>query len=103
MVQNSMPEIDGTEPTEIASNGMREKAYGFGLLALAVMGGNFALNTADHGFSVGVYDRTKSKTRKFMEDEAKGLAIGPGLSLGEFADLLKRPGTVWREHSQLIT
>jgi 6-phosphogluconate dehydrogenase len=82
MMENSMPEINGTEPTEIGSNGMREKAYGFGLLGLAVMGGNFALNIADHGFSVGVYNRTKSKTRKFMEDEAKGRAIGPAFSLG---------------------
>jgi 6-phosphogluconate dehydrogenase len=37
-----------------------------GLIGLAVMGQNLALNIADHGFRISVYNRTKSKTHDFV-------------------------------------
>ncbi len=37
-----------------------------GLIGLAVMGQNLALNIADHGFQISVYNRTASKTEAFV-------------------------------------
>ena len=39
-----------------------------GLIGLAVMGQNLALNIADHGFGISVYNRTYSKTKTFLSD-----------------------------------
>ncbi|HZZ57710.1 MAG TPA: NADP-dependent phosphogluconate dehydrogenase [Opitutaceae bacterium] len=39
-----------------------------GLVGLAVMGQNLALNIADHGFRISVYNRTTEKTEKFVAD-----------------------------------
>lgn len=38
-----------------------------GLIGLAVMGQNLALNIADHGFQISVYNRTVSKTQLFID------------------------------------
>lgn len=46
---------------------MKEKSD-IGLIGLAVMGQNLALNIADHGFQVSVYNRTTEKTDKFVAD-----------------------------------
>ena len=37
-----------------------------GLIGLAVMGQNLALNIADHGFKVAVYNRTTAVMKKFV-------------------------------------
>ena len=39
-----------------------------GLIGLAVMGQNLALNIADHGFRISVYNRTTEKTDKFVAE-----------------------------------
>jgi 6-phosphogluconate dehydrogenase len=39
-----------------------------GLIGLAVMGQNLALNMADHGFAVAVYNRTAETTRRFAAE-----------------------------------
>jgi 6-phosphogluconate dehydrogenase len=39
-----------------------------GLVGLAVMGQNLALNIADHGFQISVYNRTTEKTDKFVAE-----------------------------------
>ena len=62
-----------------------------GLIGLGVMGRNLALNFADQGFTVAVYNRTPEKTREF----AAGLGATPGISpahtLPELLDLLRPP------------
>ncbi len=45
---------------------MSQKFSDIGLVGLAVMGQNLALNMADHGFRVSVYNRTKEKTDEFV-------------------------------------
>src|SRR5690349_2749531 len=40
-----------------------------GLIGLAVMGENFALNIADHGYKVAVYNRTTDTMKKFVARE----------------------------------
>ena len=48
-----------------------------GLVGLAVMGQNLALNMSDHGFRVSAYNRSWDKTRAFMEGPAgKSLITG---------------------------
>lgn len=41
-----------------------------GLIGLGVMGRNLALNIADHGFAVAVYNRTVATTHEFVDAEA---------------------------------
>jgi 6-phosphogluconate dehydrogenase len=73
---------------------MSDRVCDIGLLGLGVMGRNFALNMADRGFTVGVYNRTEAKTQKFMKGEAADRAIRAGYSLDEFAGILKEPKAV---------
>ena len=63
-----------------------------GLIGLAVMGQNLALNMADHGFKVSVFNRTTSKTEEFVSahpDTPGGLFAG--LTLESFVASIKRP------------
>ncbi|MBE9040831.1 NADP-dependent phosphogluconate dehydrogenase, partial [Oscillatoriales cyanobacterium LEGE 11467] len=63
----------------------------FGLIGLAVMGENLALNVERNGFSIAVYNRTPTKTHAFMADRAKGKNVKPTYSLEEFVSSLERP------------
>ncbi|MCF8062332.1 MAG: NADP-dependent phosphogluconate dehydrogenase [Deltaproteobacteria bacterium] len=65
-----------------------------GVLGLGVMGRSFALNMADRGFRVGVYNRTEEKTVRFLEEQAGGRPIEAGSTLQAFAEILKRPRAV---------
>ncbi len=47
---------------------MAEKQSDIGLIGLAVMGQNLALNVADHGFRISVYNRTTSTMEKFVSE-----------------------------------
>ena len=62
-----------------------------GLIGLAVMGQNLAMNMNDHGFTVAVFNRTVSKVDDFMKGPAKGSKIVGTHSLEEFIQSLKRP------------
>jgi 6-phosphogluconate dehydrogenase len=66
-----------------------------GLIGLAVMGQNLALNIADHGFKISVYNRTASKTHDFV---ARNTYLGETLegheTLEAFVASLKRPRKV---------
>ena len=73
---------------------MSDKACDIGLVGLGVMGQNFALNMADKGFRVGVYNRTEEKTRRFMKEEVGRRPIEAGYSLEEFAAGLRQPRVV---------
>jgi len=61
-----------------------------GLIGLAVMGKNLALNIADHGYSVAVYNRSKEKTDSLME-EAKDKNITGTYTLEELVSSLEKP------------
>lgn len=65
-----------------------------GLIGLAVMGQNLALNMNDHGFTVAVFNRTVSKVDEFLKGPAKGTKIIGTHSLEEFIRSLKRPRRV---------
>jgi 6-phosphogluconate dehydrogenase len=65
-----------------------------GLIGLAVMGQNLALNMDDHGFTVAVYNRTVSKVDEFLAKEAKGTKIVGAHTVEEFVAALQRPRRV---------
>ena len=62
-----------------------------GLIGLAVMGENLALNMESKGFTVAVFNRTTSKVKDFTEGRAKGKNIIGTYSLEEFVAALKKP------------
>jgi 6-phosphogluconate dehydrogenase len=63
-----------------------------GLVGLAVMGQNLALNIADHGFQISVFNRTTEKTDKFVADNPNtpGGVLG-FKSLEDFVKSLSKP------------
>jgi 6-phosphogluconate dehydrogenase len=63
----------------------------FGVIGLAVMGENLALNVESRGFPIAVYNRTASKTKEFMETRAVGKDVKAAYSLEEFVQILERP------------
>ncbi|HEY9827983.1 MAG TPA: NADP-dependent phosphogluconate dehydrogenase [Stenomitos sp.] len=66
----------------------------FGLIGLAVMGENLALNIERNGFSVSVYNRTASRTDEFMTQRAQGRNIKATYTPEEFIASLKTPRRV---------
>lgn len=65
-----------------------------GIIGLAVMGQNLALNMDDHGFTVAVFNRTVEKVDRFMANEARGTKIIAAQSLEELIGALKKPRRV---------
>jgi len=63
----------------------------FGVIGLAVMGENLALNVESRGFPIAVYNRTPNKTQSFMMQKASGKDILPAYSVEEFVQILERP------------
>jgi len=62
-----------------------------GVVGLAVMGANLALNLARNGFAPAVYNRTASRTEEFLANEAKGTDILGVYSIEELIASLERP------------
>ncbi len=63
----------------------------FGLIGLAVMGENLALNIERNGFSVTVYNRSREKTDTFMATRAAGKNFKATFSIPEFVESLESP------------
>jgi len=66
----------------------------FGLVGLAVMGENLALNVESRGYRVAVFNRTVSKVDDFMAGRAKGKDFVGCHSLQELVDALETPRKV---------
>ena len=64
--------------------------YDFGMIGLGVMGRNFLLNVADHGFSVAGLDTDPAKAAA-LESEAAGKPAKGTTSTPDFVALLKKP------------
>lgn len=63
----------------------------FGVIGLAVMGENIALNIERNGFPIAVYNRSREKTDAFMKNRAQGKNAVATYSLEEFVNALERP------------
>ena len=74
---------------------MSEATSEIGLIGLAVMGQNLALNVADHGFKISVYNRTTSKMEAFVAANPNTPGGLEGCeTLEGFVASLKRPRKV---------
>ena len=63
-----------------------------GLIGLAVMGQNLALNMADHGYRVAVHNRTTPVMEKFVAGHGDTLSgLVGAAALPEFVAALKKP------------
>ncbi len=74
---------------------MQTNCADIGLVGLAVMGQNLALNIADHGYTIAVFNRNPDKTREFVahceqNEPSKDRVIGC-VDLHEFVRSIKRP------------
>jgi 6-phosphogluconate dehydrogenase len=63
----------------------------FGVIGLAVMGENIALNVERNGFPIAVYNRSREKTDAFMAQRAGGRNVVAAFTLEEFVAALERP------------
>ncbi|HCT63081.1 MAG TPA: phosphogluconate dehydrogenase (NADP(+)-dependent, decarboxylating) [Erysipelotrichaceae bacterium] len=61
-----------------------------GVIGMAVMGKNLALNIADHGYSVAIYNRTYEVTKNVLLENPNANLIGSE-TLEEFVNLLESP------------
>jgi 6-phosphogluconate dehydrogenase len=66
-----------------------------GLIGLGVMGSNLALNIAENGHRIAVFNRTESRTKTF-EQHAGSLrsAVDPCYDLADFVRTIKRPRSI---------
>jgi 6-phosphogluconate dehydrogenase len=70
-----------------------EQIHEIGMVGLGVMGRNFVLNMADHGFPVAGYDNDPGKVEALRE-ESSGRAIRGEESIKDFISLLRVPRAV---------
>jgi 6-phosphogluconate dehydrogenase len=70
---------------------MSEPLADVGLIGLAVMGENLALNMESRGFKVAVYNRTTEKVDEFIQGRAKGKRFFGAHSPKELAASLQKP------------
>jgi 6-phosphogluconate dehydrogenase len=70
------------------------KKADIGLIGLAVMGENLAMNMESKGFTVAVFNRTTEKVKNFITSRAKGKNIIGAYSLKELVDNLVKPSKV---------
>ena len=74
---------------------MTNSTSDIGLIGLAVMGQNLALNIADHDFKISVYNRTFSKTKNFLKKNSDSTQNLIGFeNLDEFIQSLTSPRKV---------
>ena len=71
----------------------KKQKYEIGMIGLGVMGRNFLLNMADHGFCVAGYDKDPAKVAALCQDAEKRDAHGVE-DIREFIVLLQRPRAV---------
>jgi 6-phosphogluconate dehydrogenase len=62
-----------------------------GVIGLAVMGKNLALNIESCGYSVSVFNRSTEKTEEFLKNEAAGKNFVGASTIEEFVNSLEKP------------
>ncbi len=73
---------------------MATEGYDLGLVGLGVMGRNFLLNVADHGFSAAGYDLDRAKVQQLNSERSREHKILATEKLGDFVAALRRPRAV---------
>lgn len=67
------------------------KTSDIGLIGLAVMGENLALNIESHGYTVSLFNRHGEVVTRFAEGRGKGKDFIPTYSIPEFVATIRRP------------
>ncbi|HQY31937.1 MAG TPA: NAD(P)-binding domain-containing protein, partial [Thermomicrobiales bacterium] len=62
-----------------------------GIIGLAVMGENLALNIERNGFPIAVFNRTDTRTKAFMAERAVDKDVRAAYTVEEFVKALDRP------------
>ncbi len=70
---------------------MQEEGYDFGLVGLGVMGRNFILNVADHGFTAAGHDLDEAKVQALKEEGGELKRVNATTRLPEFVKSLTLP------------
>ncbi len=70
---------------------MDTSSFEFGLIGLGVMGRNFLLNMADHGFRVAGYNRTPEKATLVEKEAGEDTVVMGVSSIDTFVKVLKKP------------
>jgi 6-phosphogluconate dehydrogenase len=68
----------------------KNQLYDFGIVGLGVMGRNFLLNVADHGYSIIGLDTNKEQAQALVE-EASGKPAKATTDMKDFVKSLKTP------------
>ncbi len=76
------------------NGGEAMKLQDIGLIGLAAMGQNLALNLERNGFGIAVYNRTESVTRAFTDGSASGKNIRSASTLKDLFASLKKPCSI---------
>jgi 6-phosphogluconate dehydrogenase len=63
----------------------------FGMIGLAVMGANLALNIADHGFTVALWNREPEWVERFLKENNASEKFTGAHALEDFVRIVKRP------------
>ncbi len=74
-------------------NTQPKQRYKIGMVGLGVMGRNFVLNMADHGFSVAGYDKDTVKVEELRKKSAQRNICGAA-DIKEFISLLRKPRAI---------
>lgn len=91
--------LDTEEPRPIRTqntvmiNELSQKRFEIGMVGLGVMGGNFALNMADHGVAVAGYDKDLAKVSA-LQVEAEKRDIHGATDIQEFIALQQPPRAI---------
>ena len=73
---------------------MGNKQCDLGLIGLGVMGRNFLLNVADHGFALTGYDLAAEKAKELNKEKSNRHDIHPAEDLADFIAKLRRPRVI---------
>jgi len=72
----------------------QNKKCDIGLIGLGVMGSNFALNVADHGFSVAGYNRKEEKIRQLSERKSAHHKIEMTQDIRSLCQMVRTPRAI---------
>lgn len=72
---------------------MADKKANIGVVGMAVMGKNLALNIESRGYTVAIYNRTASKTEQVMKDHGDKHLI-PSYNVKDFVESIQKPRTI---------
>src|SRR5690242_16529335 len=81
---------DENHREEIMGAQMKPELAKIGMIGLAVMGENLALNIARNGYPIAVFNRDTSKVDKFLH-RAEGKQVIGAYSIEEFVRSLEKP------------